>query len=121
MTKTILALSLLFSLPLFAASPSADYNITIHVSESRIGTDCGSVIKGDSFCKSVQKLSVMIDGAKYELEAETRTPKGIIAIGDYKAKLVKDQQKPTHEFSRIYELMFPDGTTRQFTVTGQIE
>ena len=73
MTKTILALSLLFSLPLFAASPSADYNITIHVSESRIGTDCGSVIKGDSFCKSVQKLSVMIDGAKYELEAETRT------------------------------------------------
>ena len=49
MTKSILALTLLFSLPLFAASPSADYNLTIHVSESRMGSDC-SVFKGDSNC-----------------------------------------------------------------------
>ena len=53
MTKTILALSLLFSLPLFAATPSADYNLNLHVSETRIGTDCGVAV-GNSTCKSVQ-------------------------------------------------------------------
>ena len=93
MTKTILALTLLFSLPLFAASPAADYNLTIHVSESRRGSDC-SVFKGDSTCKSFQRLSVLIDGAKYELEATTVLSKGIVALGDYKGKLIKDQQNP---------------------------
>lgn len=94
--------------------------INIHVSESRIGTDCG-VSSGNSSCKSVHELSALIDGAKYELESKTRTPKGIVALGDNKAKLVKDQQKPTHEFNRTYQLMFPDGSTRQFVVTGQVE
>ena len=119
MTKTVLALSLLFSLPLFAQSPSADYNLNIHVSESRIGTVCGPVF--NTSCDSLQELSVLIDGAKYELESKTVLTKGIVALGDYKAKLVKDQQKPTHEFNRTYELMFPDGSTRQFIVTGQVE
>jgi hypothetical protein len=119
MTKTILALTLLFSLPLFAASPAADYNLTIHVSESHMGTICGSVFN-DS-CRSLQQLSVIIDGAKYELEAETVLPKGVVALGDYKGKLIKDQQKPTHEFNRSYSLMFPDGTARDFVVTGQVE
>jgi hypothetical protein len=120
MTKPILALSLLLSLPLFAASSSADYNLNIHVSETRIGVDCG-VSSGNSSCKSVQQLSAVIDGAKYELESETYFPKGIVALGDYKAKLVQDQEKPTHEFNRTYELMFPDGSTRKFRVTGQVE
>jgi hypothetical protein len=111
MTKSILALSLLFSLPLFAASPSADYNLTIHVSQSRIGTGRANT----------QELCVLVDGAKYEMESLSNLPKGIVALGDYKAKLVKDQQKPTHEFNRTYELMFPDGSTREFVVTGQVE
>ena len=121
MTKTILALSLLFCLPLFAQSPDAGYNLNIHVSETRIGGDCGVVTHGNSTCNSVQQLSVLVDGTKYELEGETYFPKGIVALGDYKAKLVKDQQKPTHEFNRTYELMFPDGSTRKFRVTGQVE
>ena len=77
MTKTILALSLLFSLPLFAASPSADYNLTIHVSESRIGTGRAT---------DTQDLCVLVDGVKYEMESLTSFPKGIVALGDYKAK-----------------------------------
>ncbi|MHB1937863.1 MAG: hypothetical protein ACYCOR_14920 [Acidobacteriaceae bacterium] len=39
----------------------------------------------------------------------------------HKARLIKDKQKPTHEFNRSYELMFPDGSTRKFRVTGQVE
>lgn len=120
MTKTILALTLLFSLPLFAASPAADYNLTIHVSETRIGTDCGVAV-GNSTCKSVQLLSALVDGAKYELESETFFPKGIVALGDYKARLIPGQEKPTHELNRSYELMFPDGSTRKFRVIGQVE
>jgi hypothetical protein len=86
MMKTILAFSLLFCLPLFAQAPDAGYTLNIHVSESRIGTARGNV----------QELSVLVDGAKYELESITNFPKGIVALGDYKAKLVKDKQKPTH-------------------------
>ncbi len=74
-----------------------------------------------SSCGSVQQISVLIDGAKYEMESVTALPKGIIALGDYKAKLVKDQQKPTREFNRTYSLMFPDGSTRDFVVTGELE
>ncbi len=120
MTKLVLGLSLLLALPLFAQAKGADYTINMHVSESRIGTDCG-VASGNSSCKSVQQLTVLVNGTKYELESETFFPKGIVALGDYKAKLVKDQQKPTHEFNRSYELMFPDGSTRKFRVTGQTE
>ena len=67
MTKSILALTLLFSLPLFAASPSADYNLTIHVSQSRIGT--GLRVFKVTPPQSFQHLSVLVDGVKYELEA----------------------------------------------------
>lgn len=120
MTKTVLALSLLFTLPLFAQSPDAGYTINIHVSESRIRPFCG-VMNGSSSCVPVRHLSVLINGAKYELESENYHAKAIVALGDYKARLVQDQQKPTHEFNRTDDLMFPDGSTRQFVVTGQLE
>jgi hypothetical protein len=94
---------------------SADYTVNIHVSASRIGIDCSG-----SSCKSVQELTVLIDGVKYELESETFFPKGVVALGDYKAALIEDKQKPTHEFTRSYDLMFPE-TTRKFRVTGQME
>ena len=102
------------------AQKSSDYAIKVHVSASRIGYDCG-VTKGESSCKSVQQVTVMIDGAKYELQSQTYFPKGIVALGDYQAKLVSDEQKPTHEFTRTYDLMFPDGSTRKFHVIGQTE
>lgn len=113
--------SMLFSLPICAQGKSADYSIKVHVTASRIGTDCGSVTNGNSGCKSVQQISAMVDGVKYEMESETFFPKGIVALGDYEAKLVDDQQKPTREFSRSYDLMFPDGSTRKFRVIGQTE
>jgi len=53
--------------------------------------------------------------------SETVLPKGVVALGDYKARLVNDKQKPTHEFTRDYDLKFPDGSTRKFSVIGQTE
>lgn len=102
------------------AQKSADYAVKLHISASRIGYDCG-VTSGNSSCKSVQQITAVVDGAKYELESETFFPKGIVALGDYQAKLVSDEQKPTQEFNRTYDLMFPDGSTRKFRVIGQTE
>jgi len=102
------------------AQKSPDYAIKVHVSASHIGYFCG-VTNGDSSCKSVQQLNVLIDGAKYELQSETYFPKGVVGLGDYQAKLVSDEQKPTREFTRTYDLMFPDGSTRKFRVIGQME
>lgn len=121
MAKAVLCIvSAVLSLPIYAQSKATDYGVKIHVSASHIGYDCG-VANGDSSCRSVQQVSATIDGAKYELESETFFPKGVVALGDYQAKLVSDEQKPTHEFSRVYDLMFPDGSTRKFRVMGQTE
>lgn len=117
--------ALLFVSAMVLASPAnaqktSDYAIKVHVSASHIGYTCG-VLNGDSSCKSVQQVTAIIDGAKYELQSETFFPKGIVALGDYQAKLVSDEQKLTHEFTRTYELMFPDGSTRKFRVIGAME
>ena len=77
--------------------------------------------KEASSCRATQVLDAVIDGKKYELRSETILQKGVVALGDYKAKLVSDKQKPTHEFTREYDMMFPDGSTRKFTVIGQME
>jgi hypothetical protein len=45
----------------------------------------------------------------------------LLALGDYKAKLVQDQHKSAYESSQAYEFLFPDNTTRKFTVVGRSE
>jgi hypothetical protein len=100
---------------------AAGYTVGVHVTASRIANDCGNVNKGSSSCRATQILEAVIDGGKYQLRSETILPKGVVALGDYKAKLVSDKQKPTREFTREYDLMFPDGSTRKFSVIGQME
>jgi len=109
----------LLSIPA-SAQKGASYPVKVHVSASRIGYDC-AVSRGNTACESVQQLTAVVDGVKYELESETILPRGVVALGDYQAKLLEDEQKPTHEFKRAYELMFPDGSTRKFRVIGQTE
>ncbi len=64
-------------------------------------------------------LDVVIDGRKYALRGTSDL--GLLAIGDYKAKLVKDEHKTTYESYQEYELLFPDNKTRKFVVVGQSE
>ena len=76
--------------------------------------------------KPVQMLSVIINGKKYELEGDALkgTREGgvtLLALGDYKAKLVLDVHKTTYESSQIYEFLFPDNKTRKFLIVGQTE
>jgi hypothetical protein len=55
------------------------------------------------------------------LEAETHGGHALLALVDYKAKLVEDKHTSTYESSQTYELLFPDKTTKKFIVTGQCE
>jgi hypothetical protein len=78
----------------------------------------------------VPKLVVLIDGKKYELEAELKgawlverlkNRVALLALGDYKAKLVEDVHKNSYESSQTYEFRFTDGKTKKFVVVGQTE
>ena len=112
---------LMFVAPSFAFSQGkGDYTIPVHVSESHIGLSCNTT-KGTSSCKSTQVLTAQVEGNKYQLESETFFSKGLVALGDYYAKLSDHKEKSTKEFTRSYDLMFPDGSTRTFNVIGQTE
>jgi hypothetical protein len=89
------------------AAPAPDeYSINVHVTSSytlAIG----------------QGLDVVIHAKKYQLSGVPRG--GLLALGDYKAKLVKDEHQTAYESSQEYEFLFPDNKTRKFEVVGQSE
>jgi hypothetical protein len=72
-------------------------------------------------------LAVIIEGKKYELEsaalfkANLEAGVTLLALGDYKAKLVQDIHNTTYESSQAYEFLFTDKKTRKFFVVGQSE
>ena len=104
--KNIALLTLLLLATFASAAPKSDeYTVIIHVYSAHWG--------------NTQDLSVTIDGKNYELVGAPGD--GLLALGDYKAKLVKDEHKNTYESFRIYELLFPDDKTRKYSVVGQSE
>jgi hypothetical protein len=92
------------------AQNPADYTISVHVQSSQVV---------DRFQSSEQYLNVTIDGKKYQLASGPSLK--VLPVGDYKAKISKDKIAKTHEYSRVYELLFADGTTRKYTVVGESE
>jgi hypothetical protein len=107
--KITLAVLLLLSAHTWAGgNPNpAEYTVNVHV-------------KSSSIAGGQQDLSVVIDGKKYDLESET-VPRALLALGDYKAKLIKDEHKTAYDSVRVYEFLFPDNKMRKFTVVGQTE
>ena len=69
---------------------------------------------------------MVIDGKKYEM-ISNNYPSFALMLGDYKAKLLpddfqKDENLPkSYEYHQQYELLFPDGKTRKYTVVGATE
>ena len=122
MKKAVLFVLLLFGTLTLAAPNPNEYCINVHVNSSFWGM-AASLLSG---LQPVQRLAVTIDGKKYELEAPaTRANPNagvtLLALGDYKAKLVQDVHKTTYESSQAYEFLFPDQKTRKFFVVGQTE
>ena len=104
--KTVLTVLLLSALAIAGTTHNpADYNVTIHVTGSRI------VLHHAYF----QQLTALIDGKQCELESQLPVY-GFLILGDYKAKLVDDRHKPTYDSWQIYELLLPDNKTRRFVV-----
>ncbi|HTS38158.1 MAG TPA: hypothetical protein VMH04_20955 [Candidatus Solibacter sp.] len=92
----------------------AEYTVNVHVVASRVTTEYGSRINS-----IFQVLNVVIDGQKYELKCQTSN--GLLALGDYKARLVTDEHKTAYDSTQIYEFLLPDKKLRRFEVTGQLE
>jgi len=106
-----LLLALAWSAP--AAPNPADYTITVHVRSSRL---VNMFAGKDAFL--AQYLTVSINGKKYELEAAGGSR---LRLGDYKAKVEKDNSPRPYEYDRAYEFLFADGSTRKYWVVGEEE
>ncbi|MGD0736350.1 MAG: hypothetical protein ABR976_14450 [Terracidiphilus sp.] len=122
MKNVILAMLLLAPALVSADKPkpnAVDYTIAVHVQSSRIINICSDVTGGSSVCGLEQQLTVTIDGKKYVLQSGW--VKDLLRVGDYKAKIVKDESQHPYEYTRVYEFLFPDNQTRQYTVTGESE
>ena len=101
---------LLFSAVAWAADPTpAEYTINVHVSSSRMVLETSLLFS--------QELDVVIEGKRYELLAAN----ALLALGDYKAKLVKDEHRTAYESFQVYGFLFPDKKIRKFTVVGVTE
>jgi hypothetical protein len=122
MKKALFAI--LFLIPTMVCAEKAkpnpsDYTVAVHVQSSRLVLFCGDVTGGSSVCSWEQHLSVIIDGKKFEIQPQVA--KNLLRVGDYKAKIVKDETPNAYEYFRVYELLFPDGQTRQYSVVGEME
>jgi hypothetical protein len=91
-------------------SNPADYTINVRVSTSRMVSESRSSL-------FVQHLDVVISGKKYELESQIALGM-LLALGDYKAKLARDEHKTSYDSLQVYEFLFPDQKTRKFAVVG---
>jgi hypothetical protein len=113
---TILAILMLSSAYAWTGSDAnpAEYTINVHVITSRVAIE---MPLGHAW--QYQVLNVVIDGKKYELKCKSMN--GVLALGDYKAKLVHDEHKTGYDSSQVYEFLLPDKKLRRFEVTGQTE
>ena len=96
----------------------ADYTINVHVKSSRL-VYIGS---GMEDSQVLEDLMVLIDGKTVELTNAARINR-VLRLGDYKAKIikVKGRTEKSYEDGRVYEFLLPDGSTRNFYVTGEFE
>jgi hypothetical protein len=109
-------IAILFMAPALACAEkkplpdAANYTVTVHVQSSQVIETMGNL---------AQRLDVLIDGKKYELQALPAAQ--VLPVGGYKARIAKDKISPNHEYSREYEFLFADGTTRRYNVVGESE
>ena len=114
MKYRLIVLIFICSVFAYAVPNTADYNIDVHVSATRMVRYGGEIARH-------QNLTVTIDGKKLELET-IDLPNSLLMLGDYKAKIVKDRHGAgDYDSWKVYELLLPDHKTRQFVVVGQSE
>jgi hypothetical protein len=116
MVRRLLIFGLVLSACVSATTPAKqpEYNVNVHVSASR-------TVKHSESSPRYQYLNVIIDGRKYELESVLGID-GLLAVGDYKARLSTDDHKHGgSDILQLYEFQLRDKWTREFLVVGQSE
>jgi len=109
---------LLFSLAAaIHAQKAEDYPITVHVYRT-----------GPSFNEAFWFLEVTIEGKQLTLESSIPPVKFsfrgtpiVMKIGDYKARIVKEDQINAAAYTRRYEFLLSDGKKLEFDVAGELE
>ena len=122
MRYAVLALSVLFCPLALAETNPSDYPVNVHVLSSRLSEDWN----GGAVPVNTERLVVSIEGKKYDLSGYPPRVShlgkyGLISPGDYKARLLQDEQKSGYLIVREYELLFPDSSTAKFSVIGVAE
>jgi hypothetical protein len=110
---------LLFIASASAQSSNSAYRLVVTVQGSSI--DCGTAAEEMAGCAPHMNLSVIIEGRHLELSGSKIAKHGILALGEYKAKLVTDKHEKPYFSEQVYELQYPDGETEKYTVTGEMK
>src|SRR5215475_3162966 len=98
---------LLLSTLCWGQSSTGESSVNVHVTSSQwLMVPLSTGASGD------RKLNVIINGKKYELEAPAKRTR-LLALGDYKAKLIEDVHKNSYESTQTYELQFSDGKNEE--------
>ncbi len=115
MKKFVLVVLLLCSALAWAGADHnpSDYTVNVHVSASRM------VMEGGTIPPFSQRLDVTIDGKRYELSSPGVNT--LLALGDYKARLARNEHMTAYDSVQVYEFLFPDNKTRKFEVVGVTE
>ena len=104
MKKIAISILLLCSTLAIAATNPADYTVNVHVVSSKMRF----------IPTAIQRITVVINGKNYELQAVSQ---GVLALGDYKAKL-NETRKNSYDIYQTYQFLMPDGKTRDFVLTA---
>jgi len=125
MNKLVLVLLILTAAAGWAEKPKpnpSDFTIDIHVQASRMKAECGDVTGGSNLCFWYQYLSVTVDGKRLELRGNLMTKaEYVLKLGDYKAKVSKEDVTKSYGYQRTYQLLFPDGAVAEYLVVGESE
>ncbi len=116
MKKLLVALQLLQSSCVWAAKVKASpnpaiYPLTIHVACSFLRQEYNG-----TYARAIVHLGVTLNGNLLDLVTQDSLLP--FALGDYKARLVKDTSPDSYEIDQTYELLLPDGKLRTFSVSG---
>jgi hypothetical protein len=97
----------------------AEYTVDIQVQSSRMEPVCDDVTNVTHTCYWMQDLGVTLAGKRFDLRGNLM-PKNpyVLKLGDYKAKVVKEDNTKSYGYSVSYQVLFPDGAVAEYEVVG---
>jgi hypothetical protein len=120
MRLSVLLFVLLTSSGTWTQSSAQTATFDLRVVSAYLEDECSEVDQGNSICR--QALHLRVEDSQHSLElvsSRGKTPFTLLALGVYKARLVKDEHSKPFLSSRVYELLYPDGSAERFDVVGE--